>query len=555
MATTPLTAFTTGIGVVSYGDYTLVPARNYRFTVEPVYSDSDRTVVYNKCTLSGKWVTTETAEGDSSTTLTLLRKELSKPGQLLTLNSIGYVGTLIADVHWGPKPRVISLTPVGGLLCWEVDWTCEFYIPECSSTSLESGKILAFEYETETSINNGYTTNRTTGYWQIAQVRDGILVRERPDEKRELLKITVPPGFKRTASSFRTSQDQTRTTFSVTDEELQTLPFPKGIIDADINYSVSNQGRGFVKWNAELSGHMEVARGISHTEALAKFVAIAHDKVRTFRTRAGSYGVVIPERFKFSKGLFTRRSQFSVTWTVVGCMKNVVQASGMYDELPDSNYASWATSVKHLWTNRGPAKLHHPLTAIVDVCDNSTIPSLTSGATYNKDPDGKVPDLFDCSGITEGNSWLAWQNQVRYVHNQRYAWHRFIQDHPVAAVIVGGLFGGLAGAALAGALAQSDGGILQAQGPPDDIIIMYGKAMRVKFEPDIPSLKKIGGAAPVLTREHIEPAIVVGAVGDNCPVYAARWAKVYIVPFGFRQPKIEGGDNPIMRSCAIPFSA
>jgi len=210
MGTTPLTTFTTGIGVVSYGGYTLVPARNYRFTVEPVYSDSDRSVVYNKCTLSGKWVTTETSENGSAMTLASVRKLLSKPGQTLVLDNIGYVGTLTADVHWGPKPRVISLTPVGGLLCWEVEWTCEFYIPECSSTSLVSGKILAFEYETETSINNGYTTNRTTGYWQIAQVRDGIRVTERPDEKRELLNIKVPPGFKRTASSFRTSQDYRR---------------------------------------------------------------------------------------------------------------------------------------------------------------------------------------------------------------------------------------------------------------------------------------------------------------------------------------------------------
>jgi hypothetical protein len=127
MRITPLASFT--IGVVNYGNYTLVPSRTYRFSAEPVYSDLDRTVVYNKCALTGKWVITETSEGASAITLTSVHKGLSEPGQTLTLTNIGYLATMVADAHWGPKPRVISLTPVGGLLCWEVEWSVEFYVP------------------------------------------------------------------------------------------------------------------------------------------------------------------------------------------------------------------------------------------------------------------------------------------------------------------------------------------------------------------------------------------------------------------------------------------
>lgn len=568
---TALTEYTTGIGVVSYNGYTLTPARSYSFDIQLVTDDSGRAKVVHRYTLKGRWWVTSDTEDLSSAAMSDLRQKLSEPGQKLTLTDIGFgditVGGNAAtkDPWFGPHPKVGHAEPVGGMIAWLVDWSVEFNLLDCESLAVPGhGSLVALNRRVSISIDaKGYTTINETGYWQISLNRKdgGSAIETTADAKRDLFKPAVPLGFKRESQNYSLNEAGNRMDWSITDVELHGPEYPTGIVDASVSYDVSSNERSFSKWHATLSGSLEVKKGFPLGWAATKFLAIVAMKKKSLQVAVGGTdSVVLAERFSFGmEDIFSRRSRFSITWLVAGQLNDFIKKSGVWERVEEAGAGTagsmWRASMLDVWGPRGLAQVAVPPDTIIDPCGNETlkIPDL---AAVNKHNDYGYFDapFFAVGNIPPEQSWLEYENHIRYVREQNAAYHiPAVQVDPpknitssLSAAAGFQVFAVPSDTGVKVASPQSipsnSAATLQYQGAPSDMLIMYGKAMRVKHQPAVPLVAKVLGAEPVMIKSAVEPAWIIGRVGtDNTPVFVTRWAFLFKVPDNFDVNQIAGG--------------
>lgn len=569
---TPLTTFTDGIGTVSYNGVTLTPARNYKFEMEPIYDEAGIALVYDKYVMHGEWHVTSATEAVEATALSTIRRLLSEPGKVLTISGIGFgdmaglssmvvggkqAGVTHYDVKFGPHPKVAFMEPVGGLIAWRVNWSVEFHLLPCTISAAQDGKaangrIIAFnrEFQLDIDCTTGLTRYTIAGYWQVALNRDadGENLTEGADKQIDKLLPVVPNDFERVNRNYHLSKDRTRVDFTVTDQELTGPAFPAGIVKAKIKYEVSTTTQSQAIWHATLSGSLTTIKGRNRYLAAQKFAAIARDKRRQLEAAFRGTGSVFPVRFSFSlDDLFGRTSSFSLTFQMAGTLRNIMQASGVWSDVPESNYQQWAASMQPAWHPRGLADAHFNKMAIIDVCGNDPLPVDSVTASGRPDAGGPTQEVFSCGTIDPKFSWLAYENHVRVVRKQSAVNHSFAQ-------VATGL--GLAYALTSPSTALAGGAVIYAnrdrtdpkvdagssyqgktpsvvqyQGAPDDELVMYGKAMRLQHVPVAPTLKQVMGIEPVLIDSSCTMPILMGRVGtDNCCVWGMAWAYRFKCP-------------------------
>lgn len=630
--------YATPTGAVIYNGVTLNPTVSYTLSATTVMDDAARSYSHTEYTLQGKFVILGDVSASSytsakcSTRMQEIRDKLSQPGKTLELSSIGFgdlvvnapaAGRTLAtaayadDVNWGPKPQVMDFAPFGGATAWEVIWTCRFSIIEPRVSNEHA--LLALNYKLDfQSDHRGLTTINIDGHYQIPlsianytvnPLESGIVKGPiTADQFRDRILVTLPTDFRLKGIRTSFNEAKNRVDFSYQLQEAEGEAFPPGIVDADIDESWENEGpQNFSGWTGAISGWMEVAKGYPTTTAARQFLNIFTSRLNFIRSQAlqmqnggKSTPMVIPVRFSFGHKRFTRKYNFAAEYAVIGCLPDFLKSSGIWEPL-GLTHENWVTSMKDVHNQRGVSKVKPGLDIVINTGNQARKSNVPINFTTTRPQDGSpVSTLtFDCSGITEENSYLAYENHVRVVKEASLEVHKYAQapgtpttGAAIAAALgfaapslgtttsqngaqlkeaAGSVFGALGGigfsidavsvkptsttiassatAANSPALAKADE--LEYTGTSTDYIVMHGRAMRIKFPPQAPKITEVAGQQAALKEEQVEAPQVIAMIGD-CPVYVIRWAKVYYFAGGLPSTEVKPA-KPAQWACLAPF--
>lgn len=538
---------TTGFGLIAYNGYTFSPLRGVKVKAVPVYDEAGRKVVHIKYTLTVTAVihgstagvsalaTTQTRMGD-------LQDRLLEPGHTLFVDDIGldedistYWDKKHADLIYGALPRSCSLSPIGGALAWEVVWVVEFNIKRCQG--MNTSAFSAFNYETVYATNEeGLVTRTISGYFTIPNTEsNGNYPVQDIEAMWRKLNFTVPICFRRLNATRRLSPNKCRIDFTITDQELSDLPYPDGIVHADVDYDWESQPPGFITWTGQLSGTMTVAPGYPPALAGQKFFIMLFSVAADLTAAAAaSKGVVIPEKIRFGTKKFGRTSRFAVTFRFVGCLTEILNSSGMWKPVPGTSNASWHASMvqKNIFnlSGRGDWRQKKSDDILIDVCSGETQGrnrGNDSGVCFQ--PLVPYSQRISCENITKEKSWLLYENKLRGIQEQQNLLHRISQHFKgvrlqSVPVIVGDL-----GVPMSTGWSQQhlQDHISQYEGASDNYILMTGNAIRLKYAPEIPRLTKVGG----IEVEELARNVEINPMGYffGCTMFGARWAVLYRV--------------------------
>ncbi|MGH7192064.1 MAG: hypothetical protein ACREJM_00855, partial [Candidatus Saccharimonadales bacterium] len=444
-------------GTISYGDYTFSPLRQVEVSAEMVYDEADRVVTHVKYTLQARRCVVFGALGVSfgqpqntcNINMRAMQDQLSQEALPLVIRDIGFDGAINtalgnpADIIWGPKPRLLNMRPVGGELAWEFDWDCEFNVSRCASPgTLTQNPLMAFNYDWTAVVNEqGLMTRTMSGYFQVPAIRgqpadslNGQKVLFNVDAQWDQITFAVPFGFRRTQNVHTINRAKNRIDFAITDTELTGTAFPAGIVEADLEYSISSQKGGLAEWLASLSGSLTTAPGYPKSLAMAKFLLIANEKVQQLKACVqGSIpdAEVVPLSFEMRHGLFTRTSHVSLTWMTACDLGTLLKSSGMWEPVSGTDYQTWKTSMDAVGVMgpRGVSGLKWDNTddKLVDVC-------MATGAPAVYELAGNVDDGLDTEAAnqaadTEASPYLVYRNVVRPAAEQNAVLHRYAQAY------------------------------------------------------------------------------------------------------------------------------
>jgi hypothetical protein len=548
---------------VSYNGVTFDALIKSKLTAEPIYDRAERTVTHVKYMLQVHGFITNTSKAAQHTEMSALQTALSREAGELTLQDMGLDTTITTawpagtrpDIIWGCKPRLLSLEPVGHQLAWEVTWVCEFNISRCQTGS---GSLLdafmALNWDWSASINDeGLTTRRITGYYQVAAPRGPNRARNlifNPDGMWHRLKFPVPQNFRRTSNERRFDYAKNICEFSIVDTELTGPAFPEGIVAADVDYNIENRQPGFEAWHATFSGTLTTAPGVPRSIAAQKFFVMLADKVARMRRVLKPGSLPIVESLRFGAKQFGRESTFAVTWLIIeGDQAKLFSQTGIWAPVAGSSYKFWSASMNALgvWGPRGVAKLVFASAddVIVDLCEPSQAPpTITGGGPPPHTNEPGPPTIMPPPVITREKSYVAFRNTIQARTTQDLSIHglaqRYVPPPPrtITATRGGEGRGIQAARGVAGRVNPSE-----YHGHPEQLVVMYGKSMRLRFQPTIPEIASVGGVA-IEEVSRVAEVTAMATFGAGVPLYMARWEIVYRVN-GLAQ-RLDPPDNPLL---------
>ncbi len=521
---------------------------------------------------------------------------------------------LYKDVAFGPVPQVMDFGPFGNLT-WEVAWTCTYTVVEQSYSATVGNPLLALNYTTDFEYDSrGYTTVTVNGSYELPVSAADYKVtgsgsnqtsklEPKTDEFWDKIKFKIPEYFRPGARRHSVNAAKNRGEFFYQINELEGEPFPPGIVDADIDEDWENtEPQSFSGWNGTIGGTIELAKGQHPTVAARRFLNMFINRLIDMRKsiasgvqEGGKYtGYVLPVRFSFGCKRFTQKFRFSAQYAVLGCIPDFMNASGIFKPL-GTKYDEWVTSMALPFDNRGVSKVKSTVDVIIAAGNNvaSTGYPIDFTSTTPKTGQAERYLTFDCEGITPENSFLAYENHVQVVRIANVYEHRYAQSPGKSVdltrfgntleaapstsgsstggrlfeaaktgntIAVGAVAIDALSAAVGAVIAQSTtnatsagtkANSLEYKGTPKDYVVMTGKVLRIKHQPEIPSISLVGDTKPVLVTELIEAPRQIATVG-HCPVYTAAWQKIYLMPTGYKSNTVNP-TKPAAWSCEKPF--
>lgn len=287
------------IGTLSYNGITFsslyhssisgtpTPARDAR-----TYTDTDWMI-----TVDGV-VTLEEGQSSTNATWLALRKRLERPGAELQYDGKGFGSFVInppdgggvRDVAWGPKPKVLEFTPLGGGRGAFIKWQCSTRIFE-SPTGIK-GPLMQFNTEESISYDDeGYTTRSFDGTMEIP-ITWGILGNPNGnpaftvDAYREKFIGQFASGidllrFRVTRRDFKVSRDQRTMEWHFEVQELPPMALPRNAPIARGNFRVRNmEPMNFIRWVCSLSATYVIRKDKPRRWAWAAFVSLMNFRMR-----------------------------------------------------------------------------------------------------------------------------------------------------------------------------------------------------------------------------------------------------------------------------------
>lgn len=537
---------------LSYGGVDFGPLCRYRLTGTPEYDPAKRSVVFVRYRLSVTSYEYATTPGELGTNMRTRRRLLMEPGARLAIADIGWgdtnTKTSHAEMVWGPRPLRADFTPLGGGVCWQLDWECEFCVSECSATD---GKIrstrpfIMFNYEAIYSNDDqGFTTRQISGVVTIPQLRDSTkTLKDIPIAHRDSVIIAVPYGYRRVQSEWRENIAQNQLSFTLRDVQINHDPFPPGIADADIEFAVSSdQAMANVNYGFSISGTLETLPGWPKEHAATTIYQIVTSKLSALQGMLYNASFV-PQSIEMRYGIFRRRSNFRFTFLIAGAPRNSIFQTGvLYSPTGNqfqfaSAYNAWINgaekgpSLSTLWGNRGQTNLQTVPESIVDVCDPRYFVYLGNNLGAPVQPPGYVnqrlpADFFNCDSIREENSWLAYEPVVQLLRTNNLRVNKRDVFQPELAWTGKAPLDSLrSSSTVAGDPYKDVGDKVTRNGAPEQLLIFKGKGIRIKFPVSVPKLRSIEGV--VLDEVNHGQESVRGPSIGNCPTWYGRFIWVY----------------------------
>lgn len=365
---------------ITYNGYTFGEYSHVKLSMEMVYDESDRSVLYHKhlLTVDGTIYgdATENAAGDH---VLRLRRRLSKPGERLILDHAGFGGrldinasssSLSTDVAFGPKPRIITWDPVGNTNAIEFTWQCEFCIPICDGSQNERNRgIAALNYQVGYRINrSGYTTRTITGYIEIAMTRiAGGRMPDTADAYRDAIQAFKPVNCEREIE-WRLSADKRRADFTIIDSELETPnAYPAGVVKISASHHVAWSIGQSAQVRNTISGTVQLAPNQARFRAWEIFRAIVFQRL----SFAPDPKQVFIDGLEIDEELYEHNLRFSVSYRIIGVnfRQDLFRSTGVMSHLT-SDWSFYANSMANVQTHRGIAKHSHNATEdqLIDLC-------------------------------------------------------------------------------------------------------------------------------------------------------------------------------------------
>lgn len=525
-------------------NYSFLPPE-YSVQSRAVYDDAGRTVTHVEYTIQLKTTVYGTTEALLSTDMDVLRGKLLTEGKTLKIKGLGFGYSINPDDFiWGPKPISCTYSPVGAAIAWEIIWVIQFNVSECFvSNNPLKGAFLAFNYAVSWSYDfEGVGTRSTTGYVQIVQRRADYNNNNQviADDVRPDLTCLVPPGYKRTNKTFAETADKTRLNFNIVDEEMPGEAPPPGISEASGGISFDSVGPGFAESQVTMNLTYKTARKYSRQDAPALMVRAFVTKQAQMAAKLGAGGVVIPKQLRFNHSYFddSRVTSGSMTWTLTKCLNDMLNAAGLWEPVPGAeNYGQWRASMEAVgaWANTGGRNIISSAEddIIINVCNQTN--SHTFGQVKQRaippDPPKRDAFRFSCPPISEENSWLGYEIQVRALRSEQVQTHTVsVQYEPTGGAETSTpISTGNENAKLEASSFDEQSLVFEYPGQPRNLVLLQFKGMRVKFPPNMPKLDSVAGLPVVLIEENIEPKNTPAFDLLDCPVWYLSGYRLYEV--------------------------
>lgn len=530
-----------------------------------------------------------------------VRVSLTTPGGALRYHEKGF-GTLsvndlfgptprVLDARWGPYPRLLSFQPLGDRYGALVEWHVITRIPECPETAIYEKQLLMFNYSIDTDIDEtGYTTLTTNVIMEIPMTRRLVnrTIPDHIDRYRELARPQIPQGFQRVSQRFKPSLDKTRLEATFVDKEIPAA-LPEGATAMDVKYSVSTDlRRGFIQYDAQLSGTVTVAAGQPKSTAWDKILLVLATKGRLKEGFIGKRlqgepvidGIIRPgaapaaqkphalmTSFRFEEDVFGRTSSFNVSWMIIGVrLQDIFAATHIWEPVQDATFSKWTTSLaKSAFNIRGAAGLTQlpQDDVILDLCTREKPRAGTT--TTDKEGLGTFPrnrlpapppdgtGTFPRNRIPPESSWIRYLIQLSVWTDDRRIRHKVLPigrqdlepnrpdrppvqlgrqeygrrtDAPAENLPSTGSQRLILG--VGGEANQGGSELVQAVSDPIYTLRMEGMAMRLEHRIPTPKVESIGSMKPIEVQSVVDE-MVVGALA-GIPVHQTRFIVDYILP-------------------------
>lgn len=558
----------TGTGTLSYNGWTFAgPRVSTTLDVRPERESSGRHVTHLVFTLNVVAYITDDSNGvggsggDAGNVVATIQDLLTEDGGALVCTGMGYGnisvngGSTDRDIAWGPKPKLISMIPVGSSGCIELNWQVEWSANRCSGGSSQLfgqlGEVISATYGMRYSMDHaGLTTRTIRGEFRMAINRatvGGGPVAKTADELRDRLDFPPLVNFKRESQEWELSEDKSRLNFTITDRELPSdNGYPVGVASISATHTVSAEGGAALtaaSLQCEIRGSVEMAKPYTKSDGMERILLLVGERMKIARNQANEGGKgVIMTGLSITEHIFDRRVDFSFRYMVLnsGGLKRIATSTGLFTELKSTNHAVWTRSMEDTaYHNRGAARLRHQA-----VSDRIVNPCQSSGVTLRpRDTTGESPGSDSIRATITGcppesRSYVRYRNWIDAITDSDTIEHKPMireeesgadyNDEVIKARIKAGAIRGLPPR-------QKRKIVSQQTGSQSVEIRIHGEGLRAGYDVEVPKLVEIfGQEADAPLKSSRVTATIVGEVG-GCKIYAAKWDIKYIITFETQQ--------------------
>lgn len=514
-------------GTVLYNGYQFDGASHITIRCEPVYDDAQRTVIYHRYIINVKAVVADS--GGTGLSLAGIRYRLTKAGAALVVYNKGFYNLyanysspdgFINDVAFGPKPKILSWTPIGSVYACEIEWECETCIAYCSVPKYYAG-ILAFNYQITYALDyRGLTVRTIAGYYEIAMTRTAYTIPNTADSYRNLVSPAIPVRFQRTTQTYNLSLDKRRMDFNIVDTEIPSNnPYPNGVVKIDARHRVAWTRNKAATLRNVITVDIEMAPDQPMLNAYAAFAAIVKKRVDIAKA-AYSQGVILDE-VTAEESLFDRKCSFSVGYRILSSLQKLLTDSGLWTSLGLTTWNLWAYSISNITDQRGYANMQHLAgnDAIVDPCGAAFTIPWDASATEKPQKASDSRLLLKNETPSAESSWIEFKSRV-YVYRDKALVRQAKLQEPESedATYDPNDAGGVTYTSVGGG---GGADIMQRSGQARYTAILCGYARRAGHKIPKPALTNIGTANTKERTNHFVQEIVGNWLG--VPVYKAEW--------------------------------
>lgn len=552
---------------ITYNGYQFGPLCRYSIQASPQYDPAGRTLSFTKYVLTVVSWQYASTENDMSSIMRSegvrtgsnnLRERLMEPRARLEIADIGWGDT---DTHnnyspivWGPKPLGMEFQPLGGGVCWQLTWRCEFGLNECASRNLASvggSPLVLFNYDVAYAHDDlGFTTRTINAVLQIPQHGRTKKVNDTPENYRGKIRIPVPYGFRQTSRTERVNAAQNELHVSVTHEQLRTEAPPVGFAKCNVSFSTHGRAAGgggiLSDWVFGVQGSMETLPGFPKSLAAARFFQIAYSRHsivkqalrRTYRS--GATPVMLIASVDMQHEPWTRSSTFRMSWVITGAIDGqLFNPSVLYAPLTkdQSDYSAWvsspfgAASLQRLWAAGGQTALRTISPDLVDLCGKTYEAKLRSA------DDGKFPlggsglaDLpssyFNCQDIAPESSWLAYEPVTELRRDNSIHVYKRDIEWTLTPFGTGPQQSYRSTGSNVNQPYDATPDVVANSGLPEQRLIFKGKAVRVHYPVSVPVIRSIEGVELKLMK-NVEDSTPFAQLYGGCALHVGRWLHVY----------------------------